>query len=158
ISTGPKLVTVEADVLRGSTGTSPIPAALVTWIVPAGALSVAPGAVIGDGAVDTGPPTSASVPGTGPKLPPFTVVRSGSWGQKPERHRRGGAQGAAVGVGRLKLRPVRHLQIIGGRGVKAARNVHGRVRSKDDPARIDQIEVRARNIGLDPSVDRRKIA
>ena len=39
--TGPKLVTVRAGVLRGSTGTSPVPATLVTWIVPAGALSVA---------------------------------------------------------------------------------------------------------------------
>jgi hypothetical protein len=33
-STRPKLVTVNAEVLRGSTGTSPVPAALVTWMVP----------------------------------------------------------------------------------------------------------------------------
>ena len=32
--TAPKLVTVRACVLRGSTGTSPEPGALATWIVP----------------------------------------------------------------------------------------------------------------------------
>ena len=47
ISTGPKLVTVMAAVLRGSTGTSPVPAMLVTWIVPAGAEREAPAAAIG---------------------------------------------------------------------------------------------------------------
>ena len=48
MSTGPNLLTVRADVLRGSTGTSPVPAALVTWIVPAGAESVAPVVEVGE--------------------------------------------------------------------------------------------------------------
>src|SRR5215469_7473786 len=70
-ATGPKLVTVSADLLRGSTGTSPVLATLATWIVPAGALSRAP--VV----IDTGPPTSPSVPGTGPRVLPLTEIWAG---------------------------------------------------------------------------------
>src|SRR6516164_3555464 len=50
ISTGPKLVTVKAEELRGSTGTSPVPATLVTWIAPAGAERLAPVGANGGGA------------------------------------------------------------------------------------------------------------
>src|SRR5215469_17933482 len=74
VPTGPKLVTVNAELLRGSTGTSPVPAALVTWIVPAGARWVPP-------VIETGPPTNprvaGAVPGdagTGPRLLPLTVI------------------------------------------------------------------------------------
>ena len=75
--TGPKVATVRAGVLRGSTGTSPAPAALVTWIVPAGALSVAP-------VIDTGPPTSPNVPGTVPSVLPLTEILAGLAFRKPK--------------------------------------------------------------------------
>src|SRR5205814_7228384 len=71
ISTGPNLLTVRAAVLRGSTGTSPVPAALVTWIVPAGAERVAPPLI------ETGPPTSPSVLATGPSVLPLTEIFDG---------------------------------------------------------------------------------
>src|SRR5205807_2206678 len=77
MATGPKLVTVKAGVLRGSTGTSPVPAALVTWIVPAGAERVAP-------VIATGPATSPSVPGTGPRVLPLTVIADGRAVRKPK--------------------------------------------------------------------------
>ena len=57
--TGPKPATVGAALLRASTGTSPGPAELAMCTVPAGASSVPP-------VIVTGPPTSPSVPGTGP--------------------------------------------------------------------------------------------
>src|SRR5262249_55203045 len=65
------------------------------------------------------------------------------------------AQGAAVGVSRLKLRPVRHFQVVSGRGVKAARDVNGRVRAKDDAARIDQVKIGSGDGRLYRAVDRR---
>ncbi len=86
IATGPKLVTVRAAVLRGSTGTSPMPATLATWIVPAGAFSVPP-------AIDTGPPTSPIVPGSGPSVLPLTVIAAGFAVIKPKA-----AGGAALSV------------------------------------------------------------
>src|SRR5260370_41327329 len=56
MSTGPKFVTVNPGVLRGSTGTSPVPATLVTWIVPAGAgRGRAPGVEAGPAATPHGP-------------------------------------------------------------------------------------------------------
>src|SRR3954466_12023495 len=60
--TGPKLDTVDAGPLRGSTATSPTPAALVTCTVPAGAFRTPP-------LIVTGPPTS-------PSVPPFPVPSS----------------------------------------------------------------------------------
>src|SRR5258705_9200318 len=70
MATGAKLVTVKPDVLRGSTGTSPRPATLVTWIVPAGALRVPPVMV-------TGPATSPRFAGTDPGVadPGASVLR-----------------------------------------------------------------------------------
>src|SRR5262245_57209323 len=87
MSTGPNLLTIRAGVLPGSTGTSPVPAALVTWIVPAGAESVAPLLI------ETGPPTKASVPGTGPRVLPLTVIAAGLAVKKPNA-----AGGAALSV------------------------------------------------------------
>src|SRR5689334_3331213 len=60
ISSRPKLVTVGAEGLRGSTGTSPVPATLVTWIVPAGADRFAPvtAAGAGTGFIETSPATN----------------------------------------------------------------------------------------------------
>ncbi len=84
--TGPKLVTVKAGVLRGLTGTSPAPATLATWIVPAGALIVPP-------VMATGPPTSPIVPGTGPRVLPLTVIAAGLAVRKPNA-----AGGAALNV------------------------------------------------------------
>src|ERR1700730_4690893 len=75
--TAPNLLTVRADVLAGSTGTSPVPAALVTWIVPAGAESLAPPLI------ETGPPTSPSVPVTGPSVLPLTAFAGGLAVSKP---------------------------------------------------------------------------
>src|SRR5438046_2490052 len=74
---GPKLVTVTADPLRGSTGISPVPATLVTWIVPAGAERVAP-------VIETGPATTPSVPGTGPRVLPLTEIAAGCGVRKPK--------------------------------------------------------------------------
>ena len=54
MSTAPNLRTVKAGLFRGSTGTSPIAAALVTWIAPAGARRLPP-------VIDTGPLTSPRV-------------------------------------------------------------------------------------------------
>jgi hypothetical protein len=70
-STDPKLPTVNAGVLRGSTGISPAPAALVTWIVPPGAVRFAAEFI------ETGPATNPSVPGTGPGLLPLTEIAAG---------------------------------------------------------------------------------
>ncbi len=78
--------------------------------------------------------------------------------QKTKGRRRRGAQGAAIGVGRLKLRPIRQFQVIGGRGMKAARDVDRRVRSKDDAARVDQVEVSPGDVGLNLAVDRGRVA
>ena len=78
MSTGPKLPTVKAAALRGSTGTSPLPAALVTWIVPPGAARVAAELI------ETGPATRPSVPGTGPRLLPLTVIAAGFGVRKPK--------------------------------------------------------------------------
>ncbi len=89
--TGPKLVTVKAAVLRGSTGTSPAPATLATWIVPAGAERLAPFSI-----VTAGPPTSPRVPGTGPRVLPLTVIAAGFGFMKPN------AAGGAV----LKVLPL----------------------------------------------------
>ena len=61
IATEPKFLTVRVLAARGSTGTSPTPAALATWIVPPGAVSVPL-------VIDTGPPTSPSMPATGPRV------------------------------------------------------------------------------------------
>ena len=80
-------MTVSAALLRGSTGTSPVPAALVTWIVPPGAVRVE--ALL----IDTGPPTIARVPGTGPKLLPFTEIAAGFAVRNPKA-----AGGAALNV------------------------------------------------------------
>src|SRR6516164_5122000 len=86
MTTGPRLVTVSPDASRGSTGTSPVAAALATWIVPAGALRVAP-------TIETGPPTSPSVPGTGPSVLPLTEILAGLAVRKPKA-----AGGAALKV------------------------------------------------------------
>ena len=85
-ATRPNVVTVKADVLRGSTGTSPVPATLVTWVVPAGAERAAP-------VIETGPATTPSVPGTGPSLLPLTVIAAGPGVRKPKA-----AGGAALKV------------------------------------------------------------
>ena len=96
ISTGPNLVTVRAGVLRGLIGTSPVPAALVTLMVPPGAQRVA---VLqppdrGEGPViDTGPPTRPSVPGTGPSVLPLTLIAAGRGTRKPKA-----AGGAALNL------------------------------------------------------------
>src|SRR5262245_56077270 len=85
--TGPKLVTVRAGVLRGSTGTSPVPAALATWIVPAGAERLAP-------VIATGPPTNPSVcPDGTPRALPLTVILAGCAVRNPKA-----AGGAALKV------------------------------------------------------------
>jgi hypothetical protein len=70
MSIGPKVAAVEAEVLRGSTGNSPVAAALVPRIMPAGAERHAP-------AIETGPATTPSVPGAGPRLLPFTAIAAG---------------------------------------------------------------------------------
>ena len=87
MSTDPKLPTVKAGVLRGSTGTSPVPAALVTWIVPPGAARIAAELI------ETGPPTRPRVPGTGPRLLPLTVIAAGLDVRNPNA-----AGGAALNV------------------------------------------------------------
>src|SRR5215213_10838468 len=85
--TGPKPVTVGTGPLRGFTGTSPTPAALVTCTVPAGACSTPP-------LIVTGPPTSPSVPPAGvPSVAPFTVTGRGLGVRNPKA-----AGGAEVSV------------------------------------------------------------
>src|SRR6516164_9284924 len=87
MSTGPKVATVKADLLRGSTGTSPMPAALVAWIVPEGAERVAP-------VIETGPATRPSVcPDGTPSVLPLTVIAAGLAVIKPKA-----AGGAALKV------------------------------------------------------------
>src|ERR1700730_16948696 len=95
MSTGPKLLTVKADLLAGSTGTSPVPAALVTWIVPAGAESGEPAVEVCEAAaIDTGPPTRPSVfPGGTPSVLPLTEIAGGLAVRKPNA-----AGGAALKV------------------------------------------------------------
>src|SRR5690242_43804 len=84
MSTVPKLVTVRAGVVRGSTGTSPGLAALVTWIVPAGALKVPP-------VMATGPATSPRLAGADPEgvgpgasVLPLTVIAAGRGLRNPK--------------------------------------------------------------------------
>src|SRR5258708_6953774 len=86
ISTGPKLFTVKAAVLRGSTGTSPVQATLVTGTVPAGACSAPP-------TTEIGPATRPSVPGTGPRVLPATPIGRGVAVRNPNA-----AGGAALKV------------------------------------------------------------
>src|SRR6266568_4769032 len=71
--TGAKAVTVSAELLVGSTGTSPVPATPVTWIVPAGAVSAAAFLIV------TGPPTTPSVAPAAvtPSWLPSTVIAGG---------------------------------------------------------------------------------
>jgi hypothetical protein len=83
-STRPKLVTVKADVSRGSIGTWPVPLTAVTWIVPAGALRVPP-------VMATGPATSprlagADLAGVGPgaSVLPLTVIAAGLCVKNPK--------------------------------------------------------------------------
>jgi hypothetical protein len=77
--------------------------------------------------IDTGPRTSPRVSGTGRSVLPL-----GAPSETASRRRRS-VQGAAVGVGRLKLRALRHFEVIRSRGVKAARDVDRHVRSKTTP-------------------------
>src|SRR5215472_12689751 len=98
MATGPKLVTVMAGVLRASTGTSPVPATLATWIVPAGAESVAPVGEAGEALVIViGPPTrprfaggDPAGAGPGASVLPLTVIAIGCGVRNPK------AAGAAV--------------------------------------------------------------
>src|SRR5437588_9446953 len=93
MSTDPKLPTVRAAVLRGSTGTSPVPAALVTWIVPPGAVRLAAEFT------ETGPATRPRVvPGAGPRLLPFTPIAAGFGVRNPKA-----AGGAVLNVLALGL-------------------------------------------------------
>src|SRR6266851_4535831 len=76
--TGPKLFAVRAELLAGSTGTSPGPATLATWIVPAGADRVAPLPMV------TGPPTRPRLaPAAPPSWLPLTVIVGGVAVRKP---------------------------------------------------------------------------
>src|SRR5215468_7809401 len=92
MATGPKLVTVRAGTLRGSIGTSPVPATLATWIVPAGAESVAPVVDAGEALVIVigpltrlrfagGDPAGA---GPGASVAPLTVIAIGRDVRKPK--------------------------------------------------------------------------
>src|SRR5207249_11008269 len=84
----PSVAAVKAETFVGSTGTSPTPAALVTWIVPAGAVRMAPLLIV------TGPPTRARVcPELTPSVLPLTVSAGGVAVSKPNA-----AGGAAVKV------------------------------------------------------------
>src|SRR5229473_1408356 len=71
--TGAKAVTVGAELSAGSTGTSPVPATPVTWIVPAGAVRAAAFLIV------TGPPTTPSVAPAvvTPSWLPSTVIAGG---------------------------------------------------------------------------------
>src|SRR6266478_248288 len=87
--TGPRRVAVKAALLTGSTGTSPAPATLVTWIVPAGAVRAAAFLIV------TGPPTTPSVAPAvvTPSWLPSTVIAGGVAVRKPNA-----AGAAAVSV------------------------------------------------------------
>src|SRR5215469_16750688 len=83
MATWPKLATVNADVLLGSTGTSPLPATLVTWIVPLGAPTKAP-PTAGEEVIEIGPATRPSAaPVFGERMLPLTVIWAGLTFQKP---------------------------------------------------------------------------
>jgi hypothetical protein len=87
--TGAKLVTVKAELFVGSTGTSPVPATPVIWIVPAGAVKLAAFLIV------TGPPTMPSVAPAAvtPRALPSTVIAGGLGVRKPNA-----AGAAAVNV------------------------------------------------------------
>jgi len=134
------------SVLRGSTGTSPTPAALVTWIMPAGALSVPP-------AIEIGPPTSPSVcPHGTPRSLPLAEI----WAAVVVRKLKA-AGGAALKVLPSGMSPETSPRPTssGSRRsrMKAARDVDRSVGSEDDAARIDQVEVGAGNGGYDRAID-----
>src|SRR5271155_3621626 len=75
--------------------------------------------------------------------------------QKPEGRRRRRAQPAAAGMGYLQSPAMSEFEVIGGRGVKAARDIDRRTRPEDDAGGIDQIKIGA---GSDTAVDRRRAA
>ena len=103
ISIGPYPVTVGLLPVLVAAGTSPLPATLVTRIVPAGADS-------SPLLIDTGPPTRLRVfPGGTSSAPPFTSIFPGVAFRNPKAAGGGGAQRAAVGIGSLKPRPVHIL-------------------------------------------------
>src|SRR6266851_3098633 len=89
ILTGAKDVTVSAELSAGSTGTSPVPATPVTWIVPAGAVRTAAFLIV------TGPPTMPSVAPAivTPSWLPSTVIAGGLTVRNPKA-----AGAAAVSV------------------------------------------------------------
>ena len=89
IPTGANVVTVGAELLPASTGTSPVPATPVTWIVPPGAVRVAAFLIV------TGPPTTPNVAPAAvtPSWLPSTVIAGGAAVRNPKA-----AGAAAVNV------------------------------------------------------------
>ncbi len=97
----------------------------------------------------------AERPGHRPKGAAGDPDRTRRRGQEPKRRRRGGAAGAGIGVGCLKLCPIGHFEIVGGRGMKTARDVDRCVRPEEDAVGVDQVKIGAGDIGLDRAVDLR---